>query len=161
MWIKATEICLLFAKIQTSITPCNIQNSKKKLFILIFYAEGAFQWYYSQICMMNISIGQKWLNKKNPFEYIIPTPPPPQQMNPVNRYWRLGSIVKVYFCILSKSWLSTRAKERYLSQWGTALFITTESGKVGCYLFFSLIRFERRKLIFKSLLSFYKLVGSL
>ena len=28
----------------------------------------------THISMMNISIGKNWLNKKNPFEYIVPSP---------------------------------------------------------------------------------------
>ena len=63
--------------------PCSLKPSihnnsskkkeiKKNLLSFEFYAVRAFKWFHSLFSTMNISIGQNCLNKKNPFEYIVP-----------------------------------------------------------------------------------------
>ena len=69
--MKTTEIRLFFTKLQTSITPCKIRNSKKNPFNSYSALDGLFN-ETAHNSPMNISIGQNCLNKKKPFEYIVP-----------------------------------------------------------------------------------------
>ena len=64
------------------------KNEIQKIFFSFeFLAGWAFYWYHSLFSTMNISIGQNCLNKKNPFEYIVP--PPTSEVETIISIWIL------------------------------------------------------------------------
>ena len=57
---------------------------------------------------MNISIGQNWLNKKNPFEYIVP---PPQVGRNKNKF-----LLKIAFILSYKNDQNKSYRQNLLSK---------------------------------------------